>query len=103
MVKGCFLGKKKKKTQRVKSPEPRKHFWNCLRFHLQVRSHQMGMQMARKGLTGPDPKDSRRMWKHLKQDERPAIRGTWCLSCTRRQAKYMEHIISFNPHNYFMG
>lgn len=73
MVKGCFLGKKK--TQHVKSPEPRECFWSCLWFHLQVRSHQMEMQVARKDLTGPDPEDSRRMWKHLKQDERPAIKG----------------------------
>lgn len=35
----------------------------------------MEMQVARKDLTGPDPEDSRRMWKHLKQDERPAIKG----------------------------
>lgn len=102
MVKGCFLGKKN--PQRVKSPEPRKCFWNCLWFHLQVRSHQMGMQTARKSLTGPDSKDSRRMWKHLKQDERPAIKGYVVpLSCTRRQAKYMGHIISFNPHDYLMS
>ena len=35
----------------------------------------MGMQAdARKGLIGPDPKESRRTWKPLKQDERLAIK-----------------------------
>lgn len=53
----------------VRSPQPK----GC--FYLQVNGHRMGMQTdARKGLTGTDPKESRKIVKHLSLDEKPVIK-----------------------------